>query len=93
MNAISRTEQFGGVLQEQAAILAFDRGGRPTCSSSPIVGQAVEGHSLLDQQGVEVTQELTTVTVLAHETEESQRYNAEGLWRSWRVISSEGLQA
>jgi CelD/BcsL family acetyltransferase involved in cellulose biosynthesis len=33
------------------------------------VGQAVEGHSLLDQQGVDVTQELTTVTVLTHETD------------------------
>jgi hypothetical protein len=58
-------------LQEQAAILAFNRGGRPTCSSSPTVGQAAEGHALLDQQGVEVTQEpnRVTATVLTHETD------------------------
>jgi hypothetical protein len=60
-------------MRERATIMALDHGGAITCSSSPIVGQAVEGHSLLDQQGVEVTQELTMVTVLAHETGERQR--------------------
>jgi CelD/BcsL family acetyltransferase involved in cellulose biosynthesis len=58
-------------LQKQAAILAFDRGGTTTCSSFPTVGQAAEGHALLDQQGVEMSQEPhgVTATVLTHETD------------------------
>jgi len=69
MNRISRTDQSGGVLQQQATVIASGQGDRPACSSSLIEGQAVDSTALLDQQGVEMLQEPITVTVLTHETD------------------------
>jgi CelD/BcsL family acetyltransferase involved in cellulose biosynthesis len=65
------TGQTGGVLQKQAAVLAFDQGGTTTCSSSPTLGQGVEGQAVLDTEGVEVNQEpnRVTATVLTHEAD------------------------
>lgn len=83
---LSRTEQSGGVLQEQAALFVSDQGGRPTCSSSPSGGQAVDGPALLDQQGVDMPQELTTVTVLTHETD------FDALAEEWDELVSAGCQ-
>jgi len=58
-------------LQEQTTLVACDQGGAPIGSSSPIVGQTVDGPALLGQQGVNMPQETTTVTatVLTRETD------------------------
>lgn len=71
MSTLSRTEKPGGVMQEQARIIAFDQAGTSTCSPSPFVRQVVDGPALLDRQSVELPQEPTTVTstVLTHETD------------------------
>ena len=56
-------------MQEQTTLGASDQRGSSTCSSVPSGGQAVNRPALLDQQGMEMSQELTTVTVLTHETD------------------------
>ena len=58
-------------MQEQTTFVDCNQGGATLCSSSPIAGQAVEGHALLGKQRMEMTEEphRLTTTVLTHETE------------------------